>query len=234
MTNAIPAALDRSSHAVRRLASLASLGPDDLAVLQEAVSRTQSVAARRDLVAAGSLLSKSLLIIEGWAYRSCLLADGRRQIIQMILPGDVIHRLPEECTQPHSVIAMTDVILASLSAPTSDLAFDGIEKALAVSQVLHSNYLCRQITRLGRMSALERIVDWLLEVRERLEASGQCAGDTFPLPLTQEAIADALGLTSVHVNRTLMALRRDDLVRVGGGRATIVDRGRCELLVGSH
>jgi CRP-like cAMP-binding protein len=83
------------------------------------------------------------------------------------------------------------------------------------------------------MSAYERIQDWLSEIHERLLLAGRAGPESFPMPLTQEMLADALGLTSVHVNRTLQAMRRDGVlewrggtVRLLQGAATTTARGR--------
>jgi len=234
MLNVKPALSLEAAKAIGRLASLASLDAADITVLGEAASRVRSVAARRDMIIGDSTAPTSLLIVEGWGFRSSLLADGRRQILSIILPGDVIHTLPRGSVQPRAVTALTNLSYCSLPDLDPSRDTSGLDKALAVSQLWDVDYLYRQIARLGRLSALERIVDWLLEMCERLILAGQCTGLTFPLPLTQEAIADVLGLTSVHVNRTLMTLRRNKLIHVEGGYATILDRTGCNQLIGPH
>jgi CRP-like cAMP-binding protein len=88
------------------------------------------------------------------------------------------------------------------------------------------------LTRLGRLSAQERLADWLLETCDRLTLAGPAAGGNLPVPLTQELLADALGLTSVHINRTLQSMRRDGLLAGRSGLFVLCDRPRLELLVG--
>ncbi len=83
-----------------------------------------------------------------------------------------------------------------------------LDEAYAVAQAMDEAYLLAQIARLGRMNAMERIADLMLELYERLAMSDLTHGRSFDLPITQETLADALGLTAVHVNRMLQAARR--------------------------
>ncbi|GJE43212.1 hypothetical protein AEGHOMDF_2391 [Methylobacterium soli] len=83
--------------------------------------------------------------------------------------------------------------------------------------------LAHQVTRLGRQTAYERMSHLLLELRERLSLAGIEPGDSFTLPIIQEMLADALGLSVVHTNRTLQQLRRDGLIRMSGMKVTLVD-----------
>ena len=122
-----------------------------------------------------------------------------------------------------TVAAITDLVLCPAPLPSQAGADDGLAEAYAVSNALDQQYLCLHIVRLGRLNAMERIADWLLELRERLNLSGEAPDDSFILPVTQEIIADALGLTSVHVNRTLQAMRRDGLLELRGGAVTLLD-----------
>lgn len=218
--------------AIRRLSALARLSNEDFVWLEEAARRRQRILPKCDVVEAGAATRAALLMLEGWAYRSCMTPDGRRQIIQFLLPGDVIPALPEGLTQHISVTAFTHIAVCALPDPASLPECDGLMKAVAMSATLDTRYLYRQIARLGRLDALERVVDWLLEIRERQKLPDDFHDNTFPMPLTQETIADTLGLTAVHVNRTLQALRRADLVQIGRGTATLIDPEQCELLVG--
>jgi CRP-like cAMP-binding protein len=89
-----------------------------------------------------------------------------------------------------------------------------------------------QVVRLGRRSALERLAHLIMEVHERLQRTGLADRATLPWPLTQEAMADVLGLSIVHVNRTLQQLRREGLITLRAGRAVIPDVERLAALAG--
>jgi CRP-like cAMP-binding protein len=224
---------DRGVPALRRLAALAPLDENGVSVLKRATETPRFGTARRDLPIKLDLASDPVLILDGWAHRSCLLADGRRQITGFLLPGDILLSTGLAGSVHATVTAITAVAYCTL--PRTEIgAHTGLAQALDASRAIEEHQLRRQIVRLGRLDALERIVDWLLELHDRLEASGSATGETMFLPLTQEVMADALGLTSVHVNRMLGVLRRENLLTVQNGRAVFLDRNRCRSMIGHH
>jgi CRP-like cAMP-binding protein len=101
--------------------------------------------------------------------------------------------------------------------------FPGLASALASLQSLHEGYLLNHLVRLGRQTAYERVAHLLLELSQRSAAVGLADGASSPLPLTQEILADALGLSIVHINRTLQQLRRDGLLDVRGSSLRLLD-----------
>jgi len=168
-------------------------------------------------------------MVSGWACRQRVLSDGRRQITSFILPGDMVGSLQQpEPSLDYSVMALTQVVTVDASALMSAVAGgDPIHRGLARAVRLLGPYemvlTYNQIVRLGRQTAYERMVHLMLELLERLRLAGKAGSDTFPLPLTQEVLSDALGLSVVHVNRTMRQLRRDGLLEVYGGRVKILD-----------
>lgn len=204
-----------------RLAALSPLDEEARAALQLAVQRPRSVRARRDILTEGREITETLIVLSGWAARVRLVEDGRRQIVNLLLPGDLIGYCDQERPVASSTItAITDVDVCV--APAASLS-PALARAYALSRALEEAYLFAQITRLGRLSAQEKISDLLLELSERLELAGLAANGRFIMPLTQEMIADALGLTSVHVNRMLQALRREAAVEWKGREVTLAD-----------
>lgn len=202
------------SPAITRLASLADLDTDAQAALELATQRPRHTRRRRELIAEGEEITATHLILSGWAARVRILEDGRRQIIQFLLPGDLIgHHGQDRPVASSSVVAITE--LDSCSAPSAALS-PTMAQAYAHSRALEDAYLLSQVTRLGRLNAHERLADLLLELHERLELGGLAAKGRFSVPVTQEMIADALGLTSVHVNRTIQDLRREGSVEWKG------------------
>lgn len=219
--------------ASQRLVALSGFDADQQAAIARCLARPQRSSARQNIVACGDVLPPLLALLEGWAYRWCVLADGRRQIIQILLPGDIVGASPARLPEVHNLTALTSVAysVASPSLPQAD--GDHLAQAVGVSRAWQERFLHRQITRLGRMSAHERVVDWLLEIRDRLQLAG-CDGDEMLVPLTQEMMADALGLTSVHINRTLQSLRRSRLLEFERGRVTFLDHSGCEMMIGER
>lgn len=194
------------SPALNRLSRLAPLDGVAVAALTEAMSRPQQVRSRRDLVVEGRDIVSPQLILSGWAARVRILVDGRRQFLHFLLPGDLVglchHNRP---VSPSSVIALTEV---TTCVPPDWGTSPSLDEAYSVAHALEEAYLLAQIARLGRMNAMERIGDLMLELQERLALSALTHGGSYELPITQETLADALGLTAVHVNRMLQAARR--------------------------
>lgn len=191
--------------AIKRLQSLSPLEPAAIAALEMALGSTQRFPARRELFSEGRPIGSALLVLEGWAARVRQLPDGRRQLISFGLPGDILgfYQL-EEALASTTVAALTSVTVCPLPDGTH---IPTLAQAYAVSRALDEAYLIAQVTRIGRFNAHERIIDLLLEFYERLSMSGLAADGRYHIALTQEAISDALGLTSVHINRTLQSMR---------------------------
>ena len=166
---------------------------------------------------------------QGWACYRRMLKDGRQQIIRFLLPGDMIGSPlhpgetwdVEVCSLTPVSVADTSSLRTMLAKPDHGLpglvdAFDRLDHAEKIG-------LVDQIVRLGRQTAYERLLHLMLELHTRLEAVGQVRGDTFRAPLTQEMLADALGLSIVHVNRVLQQIRRDRLLTMRQGEVTLLE-----------
>lgn len=218
------------TRAISRLGSLSPLDTHEWKALAEAQEVRLRIPAHRGIIDEGERVTAPRIILSGWAGRTRIFADGRRQILSLLLPGDLIGK----CRQSHPLaatgaVALTDMVLCPAPEPRHEKR--GLAEAYARSGALEEFYLFRQIARLGRMSAYERIVDLLLEARERLAAVALGPKDSFHFPITQEALADLLGLTSVHVNRTLKALRQDGVMDLRSGTLHIKDPARLVDLV---
>jgi CRP-like cAMP-binding protein len=213
-----------------RLSRLVQLRPAELQALQAAERNMRRAPAKRELLIEGAPIRHGRALLSGWACHQHILLDGQRQILSFLLPGDLIgvcrHSRPVAST---TIVAITEVTTCVVpeAQPGSGLA-----EAYAHSAALEQHYLLAEITRLGRLNAYERLADWFLETHERLAFNGLAGVDQFALPLTQEMLADALGLTSVHVSRTLQALRCDGLLELQGGVAMFPRRSELEALIG--
>lgn len=221
---------ERSVAAVTRLSALANLDDDACAALLGAAQLPRHAPARRDFRSEGREITETLLLLSGWAARTRILVDGRRQIISLVLPGDLIgycdHDRPVALS---TVTALTDV---DFCVAPSAAASPALARAYAASRALDEKHLMAQVTRLGRLNAQERIADLFLELLDRLQLAGLAAHGRYQMPLTQEALADALGLTSVHVNRTLQALRREGAIDWKGRELVIPDPAALERKAG--
>lgn len=165
-----------------------------------------------------------LVIISGWACDLRILPDGRRQIFSFLIPGDVIHARGAGSVGWRGVVALTHLEVINFERQVA--AADPVQRevlllARATAALLTEERLYDHLVRMGRLTARERVIHLLLELRERLQRADLLKGDTFKIPLTQEIFADALGLSVVHINRTLKQLRREGSVSVKAGVVTL-------------
>jgi len=175
------------------------------------------VAAGTSFLEQGAGSERLFSVLGGWAFRYKTLPDGRRQILNYALPGDFVGLQASVLDKmEHSVEALTDMVLCifprerlwELYRDHATLAFDMTWLAAREEQILDENLLS-----VGRRTALERIAYLLLHLFTRARHLGLGAGNAVPFPLTQQHIADTLGMSLVHTNKTLQRLRRSKAVR---------------------
>ncbi|WP_159996935.1 Crp/Fnr family transcriptional regulator [Roseomonas sp. 18066] len=213
---------------LRRLGRLATLSPAEQAMIAElGRGPLRELPARAEIHPEG-VCPPPAALLSGWACRIRMLADGRRQIVAFLLPGDLIGRPPPCLPAPCAALALTRVLLAD-AQPLFAAGFvhhppvqTGLGRALRAAELQEEILLRDQVVRLGRQTAYERLASLLLELRQRLEMAGLAQPGRFALPLTQEVLADALGLSVVHINRTVQQMRRDRLIELRGGQVIIL------------
>lgn len=181
----------------------------------------------------GALLDDDLrrtparLIAKGWVARAGMLADGRRQIVGLHLPGDLL--TPGEGEGGDMTVwALTEAITIDASrfwrAIESETAPDSkLGAAWRQIRELERARLVHQIIRLGRLTAYERTAHLFLELHDKQLRAGLTETGAVQLPITQDVLADSLGLSAVHMNRTLQQLRRDGLIIYRGGQLLLPD-----------
>lgn len=208
-----------------RLRRLTTLGDAELGLLLKLCSPARRISAKTDLVVEGDHLDHLHVLLDGWACRFKLLADGRRQITSLLLPGDL-------CDLDSLYVTKSDYAVGTLTAckiatidrlALRDLAarHPSISEALGFLMAVDNAMLTERSACLGRRSAREHLAHLLCELLIRLTLVGQASGSGFALPLTQEEIGDALGLTAVHVNRVLQGFRNDGLIEQSARRIII-------------
>jgi CRP-like cAMP-binding protein len=212
-----------------RLANGKAMRPDDVVPFGRLDQDTRAHHAGVELRAAGAAADGARLVGGGYFAEQRLMADGRRQITALRLPGDLLFE--DLAPRATSTIALTQghtVDATPLVAALADKSprFDPLRLRWAELKRTEEARMVDQVMRLGRLSALERTAHLLLELHERLLIVGLANGPSFHMPLTQEVIADVLGLSIVHVNRTLQQLRRDGLIAYRGGQVTLTARER--------
>lgn len=179
---------------------------------------TQSaIEPRCDFIQQGDTVLRPRLVVDGWGAGYRITVDGRRQLTNLYLPGEIIGVW--RSNQPsfyHSVMSVTRLSLIEFSTlPDSEVA--QAECALIERQLENS------IFRLGCLNAYERMAHLFLELGERLEIRGLAKQDSYRMPLTQELLADLVGISSVHVNRTLQQMRADKVIQLVHGDLVLTD-----------
>jgi CRP-like cAMP-binding protein len=187
-----------------------------------------------DLVVAGRSSRTFFLNHSGWLFRYKILHNGDRQIVDFILPGQIFGL--QACffkASLYSIAAVTDASVSAIPLEAVDSVFEQnlpLAKALFWSAVCEAAIVGEHLIDAARRSACERVSHLMLELFVRLKATGQTDGMSFNMPLTQELIGDALGLTTVHVNRTLRSLREDGLIKLSNKCVTILNFDALSLL----
>jgi CRP-like cAMP-binding protein len=213
-----------------RLEAFTRLSPEDKAALEKLSKVSRTVAPRRDLIREGEKPNYVHLMLDGWACRYKTLPDGRRQIVAFFVPGDFcdlnVYILKQ---MDHSIGAITRLAVADIRRDEMDYLTTNhprITQALWWESLVQQAIQREWTLNLGQRSAYERIGHLLVEVYLRLKTVGLTWNGTCDFPLTQVDIADATGLTPVHVNRTLQELRRDELIELERKQLNIPDLHR--------
>ena len=219
-----------------KLAAYLSLTPEETEFLAEMHEPRRKLRRHREIIIAGRQYDHLFILCSGVVCRYKVLQDGKRQVLNLGLPGDFIG-LPSSLfdVAVNSVSALTDVVLATVSfAKLFSLfaRFPRLGIALFWSSAREAAIYGERLVDLGRRSAYERLAHLILELLTRLRAAGLGDDNSYTLPLTQELMADVLGLSGPHVNRMIRTLRDEGLATVEGQRVVIHDLPALSALAG--
>jgi CRP-like cAMP-binding protein len=183
--------------------------------------------AAAEIIRAGDESAELYTLYSGWAFRYKTLADGRRQILNFLLPGDLLGLQAAMFDAVlHGIEALTAVELCvlprrkvwDLFGGMPGLAFDIAWLGSREESIIDEN-----LTSVGRRSAVERVAALIVALYKRVKMLGLATGESFAFPLTQQHIADALGLSLVHTNKTLARLRRMGMFSQVNGTMTLTN-----------
>ena len=203
----------------------------DLLKMTRFKSGDRKVRAGKDIFSSGEPCSAIYNLVEGWAFRYSLLEDGRRQILDFVLPGAVLGFHPEKGVKAtFGAQALTDAVVCAipqenLASLSREIPETGMRLARLISRDCSLAY--DHLISIGRQSARERVAHLILElfIRYRTQWPGH-RPDEMHLPLTQEHIGDAAGLTAVHVNRVLRNLREEGVLEFHYRRLRVLNPDR--------
>jgi CRP-like cAMP-binding protein len=215
---------------IRKLERYGPLSDEERRFLEESPARIVAYDDHAPLVREGDTPSESCLIVEGFACRFKSLPEGTRQIMAFHIAGDFCDL--HSCflkTMDHGIAAMPRCKVARVPhAKIREISerYPGLMRALcwdmAIDGAIHREWMIS----MGRRTAYEQIAHLLCELYLRLKAVGLADGASYEFPATQAELGDAFGLSTVHVNRMIQALRAADLITFKGGTVTIPDLER--------
>ncbi|MGY3035413.1 CRP-like cAMP-binding protein [Bradyrhizobium sp. USDA 4354] len=222
--------VDRSVLApvIRRLSALRPLSTEARASLEYAMLEgLQRVGSGEDLISEGDPVDSVRVVLSGWLCRYKTLEDGRRQIVNFIFPG-------ESCDAHAFLLSVMDHSIATMTPVVySEIKRARFESLMAGDRSLAEAFWCETLVNiaiqrewainLGRRVAVERVAHLFCETFERLRAVGMVDGNSCGMPVTQMDLADATGLSVVHLNRTLQELRASGLIILRERMLTIPD-----------
>ncbi|WP_264048865.1 Crp/Fnr family transcriptional regulator [Methylobacterium flocculans] len=224
----------RRNPLIRKLEGFGVLSEADRAILAQISANPRLIGPRIDLIREGDRPEGVFLILDGMACRHKVRQTGARQILAYLLPGDLgDHDVALLDTMDHTistvsacrVVHVSPEIIAHLTQHHPQVA-----RALRMSTLVDEATLREWLVNVGCRSAVERLAHLFCELLVRLRAVDRTEGDSFDLSVTQGELADATGLSNVHVNRSLQELRRQGLIELKGRRLTILNLPRLKAV----
>ena len=223
----LPKAKSLDPPLTRKLSRLVALSPAEMDLLRELQSGGRRIGRGREIVAEGRKYDALMILLDGAALRYRVLNDGRRQVLNIVLPGDLIGY--PGCFFENALYTIAALGECTVSAVPFARFLHLFETHTRLGAAIFWLLSCEtamyaeHLIGVGRRSALERVAHFLLEMLVRLQAIGLADESSYRLPLTQELIADALGLSVQYVNQTLRQLREEGLVNIERQRVTILN-----------
>lgn len=203
------------------------LSNEEINAVEELISEVRTVPPRHNMIIAGQPIEFSTLLLDGTMCRYMDDRQGMRQLVALQVPGDFVdlHAFPLKHLD-HDVATITECRVAIVPhARLEEIMekYPHLARMLWFSTLLDAAMHREWIFRLGRLDAAGRIAHFFAEINLRLALVGRSDGNSFALPITQNDLAEALGMTTVHVNRVLRDLREQGVMTFRGGVVNIED-----------
>jgi CRP-like cAMP-binding protein len=231
-----PAAIAEPFPLLAKLGSLLTLADAEAEHLRGLHEPKRKFPRHREIVAAGRHYDHVFILNDGFVSRYRVLSDGKRQVLNVGLPGDLIG-FPACLFEVavNSISSLTDVVVSPVSLAklfATFTRFPRVGAALFWSSACDVATFGEHLVNLGRRSAYERLAHLIMELLVRLRAVGLAGAHSYTLPLTQELMADVLGLSGPHVNRMIRCLREEGLATIEDQRVVIHDLASLASLAG--
>lgn len=211
----------------RKLGAFVALSNIEIDVLERMHGRRRIFPAGRDIMHEGQSNQSAYILASGWVCSYKILPSGARQIVDFQIPGDflglrsVLFRTADHNIEPVTRIEASEVLASDLIDAFSSTPRLAAAVLWAASR--DEAMVVEHLVGIGRRDAKERTAHFLLELGARLKLVGMATTQSYACPLSQYMLADAMGLSAVHVNRVLRELREDGLVTFQHGKVTFDD-----------
>jgi CRP-like cAMP-binding protein len=223
-SDAISAAL------VRRLRTSSGISEEDIKEIHALPIAVREYPAERTVVSDGQRATECCLIAEGFCARSKTIGDGKRQILSIHIPGEIPDLMSLFLhVMDHDVWTLTPCTLGFIRHETLQRLHrrqPNVAELFWRDTLIDAAMFREWIVNVGQRPAPARLAHVMVELRERLKVVGRVNGNSFEMPLTQEQIGEALGITAVHANRVIKQLRQEGIVELYRGRVTVLDEGK--------
>ena len=215
-----------------RLKKYMSLTPGEEAALKRLEENPRTVRKGQIIQREKDLVTELFVVSSGRMMSYVILPDGQRQILRIFFPGDFIGSASTAYSKaPESLAALTDGVVCPFDKHALRRLIQEHPRVAALMFVISQTErvaLTDRLTSLGRASARARVAAFFLDIADRLRMTDDSIGNSFELRLTQEEIGDAVGLTSVHVNRMIRQMGQEGLIARHNGTITLLDEAQLQ------
>ncbi|MBR0876361.1 CRP-like cAMP-binding protein [Bradyrhizobium japonicum] len=212
---------------VRRLRTSSGISDDDVKEIEALPIAVRQYPADTPVVRDGERATNCCLIADGFCARSKTISSGKRQILSIHIPGEIPDLMSLFLhVMDHDLSTLAPCTLGFISHETLRKLH---QRSPSVAEMFWRDTLIdaamfrEWIVNVGQRPAPARLAHVMIELRERLRVIGRLDGNSFEMPLTQEQIGEALGITGVHANRVIKQLRQEGIVELHRGRVTVLD-----------
>lgn len=223
-----------SAALVRRLRTYSGISEQAIKEIHALPIVVREYPAEHAVVRDGERATECCLIVEGFCARSKTISNGNRQILSIHIPGEIPDLMSLFLhVMDHDLTTLTPCTLGFIQHEALQPMYHRapeVAEAFWRDTLIDSAMFREWIVNVGQRPAAARLAHVAVELRERLRIIGRLEGSSFEMPLTQEQIGEALGVTAVHVNRVIKQLRQDGILDLNRGRATVLDERKFQEL----
>ena len=215
---------------LRRLQTYAAISEEDTRDILALPVTVKKFPAEATVVSDGQRSTECCLVVDGFCVRSKTIADGKRQILSIHIPGEIPDLMSLFLhVMDHDLSTLTPCTLGFISHDALTRLHHrrpNVAEIFWRDTLIDAAMFREWIVNVGQRPGPARLAHVMAELRARLKVIGRVDGDSFEMPLTQEQIGEALGITAVHVNRVAKQLREDGIVELQRGRASVLDEAK--------